>query len=79
MIWIIEIERVGPGGYVTRFARGGRLQRFATREAAQAVADQLEAQALTSVDGWTRYEVLEMPEPEYIPERDPRHGMKEYD
>ncbi len=77
MSWIIEIERVGPGGYIARFARRGRLERFPTREAAQAVADQLEAQAVASVDGWTRYEVLEMPEPEHIPERDPRHGMKE--
>lgn len=77
MIWIIEIERVGPGGYIARFARRGRLERFASREAAQAMADQLEAQALASVDGWTRYEVMAMPEPPYVAERDPKHGMKE--
>lgn len=77
MAWIIEIERVGPGGYVTRYARRGRLERFSRREDAQAVADLLAAQAPAGVDGYTRYEVLEMPDRPYVAERDPRHGMRD--
>lgn len=75
MIWIIEIERVGPGGFITRYVdTRGRVERFPTREAAQAVAEHLEAQASVSEHGWTRYEVMAMPEPPYRAERAETNG-----
>jgi hypothetical protein len=71
-LYAIEIEKVGPGGYVTRYVDSrGRPERFATREAAQRVADHLDAQANTYPGHYTRYEVIEIPARPYRAERDP--------
>lgn len=80
MKYAVEIERVGRGGYITRYCNGhNKTHRFATRAQAQAVADYLDDHANhAAADYRMRYEVIEIPEPEYVAERDPNHGRKEW-
>lgn len=80
MAYTVEIEKVGVGGYITRLTDGrGHTRRFATYEEAADMAEGLaflnDSYRLDS-DARMRYEVIEVSEPEYIAERDPRHGMK---
>lgn len=74
--WVIEIERVGPRGYITRYARRGRVERFSCMEDAQALADQLDAQAPALSHGYTRYEVLLMLDRRTSPSGTRGMGMK---
>lgn len=72
MKFAIEIEKIGPSGYITRYVdTRGRAKRFPTREAAQAVADHLDEQANTLPGDYTRFEVIEILERPYRAERDP--------
>ena len=80
MMFAIEIEKVGPNGYITRLADARkRVMRFPSREAAQIVADAMDEhynRFSLGTDSRVRYEVIEIPDLEYIAERDPRHGAK---
>jgi hypothetical protein len=72
MMFTIEIERVGPNGFVTRLVdTRGRPERFPTRQSAQAVADALDGAANTRPGQYTRYEVIAIPALPYRAERDP--------
>lgn len=65
MKFAIEIEKVGPDGWITRLKRGRRTETFDTRVEAETVADVLDQRQneICRVDGsYVRYEVIEFPE-----------------